>query len=224
MFSEAVSKIFEDDESQSRSNRENMIPSPPTRLVCTYSDGKLILIWSDAVDNETSSPGLYYNLRVGSEPGADDLVVARYGSPLLGNFLSKKKSGNQNMLTFRVYGKGYYWSVQTIDTTLGFSWSEDGTESAWSEEGVFVDTTPLPSPSAPIDEGEAAYNTTLTFRWTQPQIDPETKIFNYRLQVKESSTKTSGPAGLSSIFDGNVGEVFSKKVTGCKYRKYYYAR
>jgi hypothetical protein len=125
--SEAVSKIFENDESESGSNHENMIPSPPNSLVCTYSDGKLILIWSDAVDNETtshkktSSPGLYYNLRVRSEPGADDLVAARYGSPLLGNFLSKKKPGNQNMLTFGVYGKGYYWSVQTIDTTLGFS-------------------------------------------------------------------------------------------------------
>jgi len=222
---EAVSKIFENDESES-----NVIPSPPTSLVCTYSDGKLTLIWSDATDNKTisdkktPSEGLYYNIRVGSEPGADDLVAARYGSPLLGNFLSKKKSGGQNTLSFRVYAKGYYWSVQTIDTTLGFSWSDEGTESGWSEEGVFVDTTPTPSPSVPTDEGEATYDTTLTFRWTQPQPDLETKIFNYRLQVKESSAKTSDPAGLSSIFDGNVGEVFSKKVSGGKYWKYYYAQ
>ncbi len=220
----AISKIFENDESQSGANGENIIPTPPTSLVCNYADGKLTLIWSDGADNKTPLPGLYYNLRVGTEPGLDDLVAARYGTPLFGNFLSKNKSGNQNTLTFKVYGKGYYWSVQTIDTTLGFSWSEEGTESAWSEEGVFVDTTPPPSPSPPIDEGEATYNTTLTFRWTQPEDDLETKIYNYHLQVKESPEKTEDPEGLGSIFDGNVSEVFSREVSGCKYGKYYYAR
>ncbi|MFB0526213.1 MAG: T9SS type A sorting domain-containing protein [bacterium] len=226
--SEAVSKIFENDESQSGSNGENSIPSPPTSLACNYSDGKLTLTWSDGSDNaigsgkKTPSPGLYYNLRIGTEPGADDLVAARYGSPLLGNFLSKNKSGNQNTLTFKVYGKGYYWSVQTIDTTLGFSWSEESTESGWAEEGVFVDTTPPPSPSVPTDDGEATYNTALTFRWTQPEKDPETKIYNYHLHVKESPNETGEPYSL--IFDGNVGEVFSKKVSGCKYWKYYFAR
>ena len=222
--SEAVSKIFENDESQSGSNGENSIPSPPTSLVCTYADGKLTVIWSNGADNETPSSGLYYNLRVGTEPGADDLIAARYGTPLLGNFLSKNKSGGQNTLTFEVYGKGYYWSVQTIDTTLGFSWSEEETESGWSKEEVFKDTAPPPSPSPPIDEGEATYNTTLTFRWTQPEKDPETKIFNYHLQVKESPTKTDDPDGLGSIFDDDVGEVSKKKVSGCKYWKYYYAR
>jgi len=228
--SAAVSKIFSNDESQSGSNGENIIPSPPTILDCKYSNGKLTLIWSDGADNETSSGkktpslGLYYNLRVGTERGADDLVAARYGTPLLGNFLSRKKSESQNTLTFRVYGKGYYWSVQTIDTSLGYSWSEESSESSWSDEGVFVDTSPPPSPSVPwwVEEGEATYSTTLTVRWTQPQDDPETKIYNYHLQVKESSSKTGDPYRL--ILDGDVGEVLIKKVSGCKYWKYYFAQ
>ena len=221
--SEAVSKIFENDESQSGSNGKNIVPTPPTSLVCNYSDGKLTLTWSDGQDNETSSgkktpsPGLYYNIRVGSEPGADDLVAARYGTPLLGNFLSKKKSGGQNTLTFRVYGKGYYWSVQTIDTTLGFSWSDEGTESGWSEETHYNDTSPPPAPETPTDEGQYTYNTTVRFSWTQNNPDPETAIYNYRLQVR---CQEDGQVK----FDGNVGDVKSYSVSGCEYNKTYQAQ
>lgn len=221
-----VTKIYKNDESV-----ENTLPTPPTssEFITTYNSttGELTISWLAGSDNKTPQAGLYYNFRIGSESGKDDLVAARYGSPLLGNFISKSTAtvagSPMQTRTFSLYAKGYYWSVQAIDTGLGYSWSQEGGESGWSEEGVFVDTTPPPSPSVPIDEGEATYDTTLTFRWTQPQPDPETKIFNYQLQVKESSTKTSDPAGLSSIFDGDVGEVFSKKVSGCKYWKYYYA-
>jgi len=213
----AVSKIFENDESQSGSNRVNMIPTPPTSLVCTYADGKLTLIWSDAEDKETSPLGLYYNLRIGSEPGADDLVAARYGTPLLGNFLSKKKFTGQNTLTFKVYAKGYYWSVQAIDTGLGYSWSQEGGESGWSGEDHFEDTSPPPAPETPTDEGEYTYDTTIRFRWTQNNPDPETAIYNYRLQVRceeDGDTK----------FDGNVGDVKSYSVEGCEYNKTYEAQ
>jgi len=219
----AVSKIFENDESQSGLNGKNIVPTPPTSLVCNYADGKLTLIWSDGADNATTSSGkktpasgLYYNIRVGSERGADDLIAARYGTPLLGSFLSKKKSGGQNTLTFRVYGKGYYWSVQTIDTTLGFSWSDEGTESGWSEETHYNDTSPPPAPETPTDEGQYTYNTTVRFSWTQNNPDPETAIYNYWLQVR---SREDGKLK----FDGNVGDVKSYSVSGCEYNKTYEA-
>ena len=221
----AVTKIYKNDESV-----ENTLPTPPTssKFITTYNSttGELTISWPAGLDSKTPPDGLYYNFRIGSESGKDDLVAARYGSPLLGNFISKSTAtvagSPMQTRTFSLYAKGYYWSVQAIDTGLGYSWSQEGGESGWSEEGVFVDTTPPPSPSVPIDEGEATYNTTLTFRWTQPQPDPETKIFNYHMQVKESPNKTGEPYSL--IFDGDVGEVFSKKVSGCKYWKYYYAQ
>jgi hypothetical protein len=208
---EAVSKIYKNGEGVS-----NVIPSPPTSLVCTYSDGKLTLIWSEGEDKQTSSgkktpsKGLYYNIRVGSEPGASDLVAARYGSPLLGNFLSKI-----NTLTFKVYAKGYYWSVQTIDTSLGYSWSSESTESGWSEETHYEDKTPPPKPETPTDDGEYTYNTTVRFRWTQNNPDPETAIYNYKLQVEEDG---------SIKLDRNVGDVKSYSVEGCQYNKTYKAR
>jgi len=219
-----VTKIYKNDEVP------NTLPAPPdsSKFETTYdaSTERLTIKWEDGSDKETKpDTGLYYNFRIGSEPGKDDLVPARYGSPLLGNFISKSTT-TVHTRTFKLYAKGYYWRVQVIDTGLGCSWSQEGTESGWSEEGVFVDTTPPPSPSPPIDEGEATYNTTLTFHWTQTEEerDPETKIFSYRLQVKESPEKTENPEALDSIFDDDVGEVFSKKVSGCKYWKYYYAR
>jgi len=218
--SEAISKIFKNDESQ-----KNMIPTPPTSLVCTYADGKLTLIWSDAEDNPTSSgkktpsQGLYYNVRVGSEPGADDLVAPRYGSPLLGNFLSKKKSGSQNTLTFRVYAKGYYWRVQTIDTTLGFSWSEEETGSGWSVEDHYNDPYRPPTPKPPTDDGQFTYNTKINFHWTQTEEerDPETAIYNYKLQVRSQEDG-------KLIFDDNVGDVRDYSVSGCEYNKTYEAQ
>jgi len=225
--SEVVTKIYKNGESS-----PNTLPTPPdsSKFETFYDTAtkQLTISWPAGLDSKTPQDGLYYNFRIGSESGKDDLVAARYGSPLFGNFVSKSTAtvdGQQMQTrTFSLYAKGYYWSVQAIDTGLGYSWSQEGGESGWSEEGVFVDTTPPPSPSVPIDEGEATYDTTLTFRWTQPEPDPETKIYNYHLQVKESSTKTSDPAALDSIFDGNVGDVFSKKVSGCKYWKYYYAQ
>jgi len=219
----AFSKIYYNDEAI-----PNTIPQPPDssgfETIYNPVTKTLTIKWPDGQDVGVSSTpvsGLYYNIRIGSESGADDLVAARYGTPLLGNFLSKMKN-SKNTRSFQIYAKGYFWSVQTIDTSLGYSWSEESSESSWSEEGVFVDTTPPPSPSVPLDEGEATYSTTLTFRWTQPQDDPETKIYNYHLQVKESSNETGDPYRL--IFNGDVGEVLIKKVGGCKYWKYYYAR
>jgi len=221
----AFSKVYYNDETTA-----NEIPQPPdsSQFETLYdtSTKTLTIKWPDGTDSGTGPTpltGLYYNIRIGSESGADDLVAARYGTPLLGNFLSKKK-GSENIRSFQLYAKGYFWSVQTIDNSLGYSWSAESTETGWSEEKEYEDTTPPPAPSTPLDEGEATYNTSITLNWTQPQEDPETKIYNYRLQVKESSTETTDPAGLDSSFDGSVGEVFSKKVSGCKHWKYYYSR
>lgn len=222
----AFSKIYYNNETTA-----NEIPQPPDssgfETIYATSTKTLTIKWTDGADSGGSGPtpvsGLYYNIRIGSESGADDLVAARYGTPLLGNFLSKKKD-SKNIRSFQLYAKGYFWSVQTIDNSLGYSWSAESTETGWSEEKEYEDTTPPPAPSTPLDEGEATYSTRITLSWTQPQEDPETKIYNYRLQVKESSTETGDPAGLDSIFDGSVGDVFSKKVSGCKHWKYYYAR
>jgi len=208
-----VTKIYKNSE------EPNTLPTPPdsSKFETTYSSAtqQLTIKWESGWDDETmQSTGLYYNSRIGSESGKDDLVAARYGSPLLGNFISKSTT-TVHTLTFTLYAKGYYWSVQAIDTGLGYSWSQEETESGWSEEGHYDDTSPPPAPETPTDEGQYTYNTTVRFSWTQNNPDPETAIYNYRLQVRcEDGT----------VFDGNVGNVKSYSVSGCEYNKTYEAR
>ena len=210
---EAVTKIYKNSEGP------NTLPTPPdsSKFKTTYDSGtqKLTIKWESGTDTKTTPPtGLYYNFRIGSEPGKDDLVAARYGSPLLGNFISKSTT-TVHTRTFSLYAKGYYWSVQAIDTGLGYSWSQEGTESSWSEEDHYKDDSPPPAPETPTDEGEYTYNTTIRFNWTQNNPDPETAIYNYRLQVRSED---------GTIFDGSVGDVKSYNVSGCGYNLTYEAR
>ncbi len=177
---------------------------------------QLTISWPAGLDNETPSAGLYYNFRIGSEPGKDDLVAARYGSPLLGNFISKSTT-TVHTRTFSLYAKGYYWSVQAIDTGLGYSWSQERTEGDWSGERHYVDDSPPPAPETPTDQGEYTYNTTIRFRWTQNNPDPETAIYNYRLQVESQEDG-------KIKFDGSAGDVKSYNVSGCEYNKTYKSR
>ena len=203
---------------------ENNLPEPPdsSQFQTTYNSvtQELTISWPAGSDgSETPQDGLYYNFRIGSEPGKDDLVAARYGTPLLGNFISKStatvKGQQMQTRTFSLYAKGYYWSVQVIDTGLGYSWSQEGTESSWSEEGQYNDESPPPAPETPTDDGEYTYDTRIRFSWTQNNPDPQTAIFNYRLQVRcEDGT----------VFDGSVGDVKSYWVSGCEYNKTYEAR
>ena len=213
----AVTKIYKSD-----GFVKNTLPEPPDSSLFepTYdtTTKQLTISWPDGQDDETKPPtGLYYNFRIGSEPGKDDLVAARYGSPLLGNFISKSTT-TVHTRTFKLYAKGYYWNVQVIDTGLGCSWSQEGEGSGWSEEeGYYKDKSPPPAPETPTDEGEYTYNTTIRFSWTQNNPDPQTAIYNYRLQVWcEEDAKI--------VFDDNVGDVKSYSVAGCEYNKTYKAR
>jgi len=211
----AITKIYKNSE------EPNTLPTPPesSKFETTYNGAtqQLTIKWESGQDSETSpATGLYYNFRIGSESGKDDLVAARYGSPLLGNFISKSTT-TVHTLTFSLYAKGYYWSVQAIDTGLGCSWSDEGTESGWSEETHYEDTTPPPAPETPTDDGQYTYSTTVRFKWTQNNPDPETAIYNYKLQVR---CEEDGDIK----FDASVGNVKSYSVEGCEYNKTYKAQ
>ena len=214
----AVTKIYKNSESASNPNN---LPTPPDSnlFVTTYdtTTKQLTIKWESGTDTETKpDAGLYYNFRIGSESGKDDLVAARYGSPLLGNFISKSTT-TVHTRTFSLYAKGYYWSVQAIDTGLGRSWSQEQTENGWSGEKHYEDGTPPPAPETPTDQGEYTYNTTIRFSWTQNNPDPETAIYNYRLQVR---SEEDGEV----IFDGSVGDVKSYDISECEYGKTYEAQ
>jgi uncharacterized repeat protein (TIGR01451 family) len=84
------------------------------------------LSWEDGSDDETPAKGLYYNIRVGTTSGGNEIVSSKYGTPLFGNYYGLKTKS----LTLKGLSPGTYtWSVQTIDTGLKAS--------AWAEEQMF---------------------------------------------------------------------------------------
>ncbi|MFH1371849.1 MAG: VCBS repeat-containing protein [Planctomycetota bacterium] len=102
----------------------NISPSAPNSLTCTPDDvnGGILLEWSGTEDNETPLAGLYYAVRVGTEPGENDILSGTYSTPLMGNH------GQATQLFLNVPIDTYYWSVKTIDS--GFKASD------WASEQV----------------------------------------------------------------------------------------
>jgi len=77
------------------------------------------LSWDGAVDDETALHGLYYCLRVGRDPGEDDVFSGTDSTPLMGNVYQ----AYEWMLDVPV-GR-YFWQVRAIDAGLMHSdWSE----------------------------------------------------------------------------------------------------
>jgi hypothetical protein len=100
----------------------NAPPAAPAALAATTSGDALILHWSPPVDDHTPSPGLNYNVRIGSAPGAADVL-----SPmaLTGGLRLVPALGNTQTRTNARYqlppGQTYYWSVQALDTSFAAS-------------------------------------------------------------------------------------------------------
>lgn len=103
----------------------NTAPSAPTGLLAEKTGSQVLFTWQPSTDNETPSPGLSYNLRVGTVPGASDVFSGMSSAdgtrklPAIGNA--------QKQLSWVVKGvpKGVlYWSVQAIDAShKGSAWA-----------------------------------------------------------------------------------------------------
>jgi len=111
----------------------NTAPSPPTSFSSSYANGRLALSWGSGSDTETPSSGLYYNLRVGTCSGCNDIVSGVYGgssNPTAGYFGNMMQ---RRSISLAVPSRTYYWSVQAIDTGLA--------KSGWSAEQIVTTTT-----------------------------------------------------------------------------------
>ena len=117
----------------------NSAPSAPTTFGSDYDTGELNLSWSAGTDTEGGT--LYYNLRIGTSSGTDDVMSGSYGygstpiQGMLGNVQHRTE------VNFNISNQTYYWAVQTIDSSL--------IASTWSVEQVYNTTTPGdPAPPA----------------------------------------------------------------------------
>lgn len=102
-------------------------PSVPVGLSSTASGSNVTFKWIAASDAETPAAGLSYNLRVGSQPGSDNIFCS----------MSDPSSGQRRIPDIGNAGSGlswvlrlprgtYYWSVQAVDSA--FEGSEWGPE------------------------------------------------------------------------------------------------
>ncbi|MBL9140034.1 MAG: VCBS repeat-containing protein [Verrucomicrobiales bacterium] len=107
---------------ENQSNLTNPPPEPPSNLRLQVEDGTVVFSW-DAARDANQSGGLSYNLRVGSAPGKDDLVVSM-SDPTTGRrrLTAAGNVGLQRAWRWRRPSPGpVYWSVQAIDHGLAAS-------------------------------------------------------------------------------------------------------
>jgi hypothetical protein len=94
----------------------NNAPAAPAGLSATSNETSVIFRWNRVTGDVTPAKGMTYNLRVGTSPGAEDVV-----SPMSLSSGSRLISGRGNadcdtMFILKYPEKAtYYWSVQAID-------------------------------------------------------------------------------------------------------------
>lgn len=112
----------------------NTPPQPPGNLSAQTVGDTITFNWTAGFDAETPATGLYYNIRVGTQPGMDDVYSAMSDSAT--GFRRKPGvSGLQQRLSWTVEGlknPPYFWSVQSVDAGYaGSAWAGEPSEN-WS--------------------------------------------------------------------------------------------
>ncbi|MCP4711969.1 MAG: hypothetical protein GY869_25390, partial [Planctomycetes bacterium] len=126
----------------------NTMPDVPTGLQATVAAAfdNVILSWDPGNDSETLSPGLTYNLRVGTTPGGIDIV-----SPMTADMGGVPNLDSRQIVALgsQYYNTGwsldinglapgsYYWSVQALDNN--FAGSLFATESIFQVDVPGID-------------------------------------------------------------------------------------
>ncbi|MFN0158615.1 MAG: FG-GAP-like repeat-containing protein [Bacteroidota bacterium] len=98
----------------------NTVASAPQGLASNVSESTVTLSWSTSTDQQTSSDGLTYNLRVGTSPGGSQLI------PPMAKIATGQRlipapgltNANRTRLLKNLSPGTYYWSVQAIDNAF----------------------------------------------------------------------------------------------------------
>ena len=127
----------------------NNAPRPPSGLMTSVDGSSVTFAWDPSVDGETPTPGLTYNLRVGTTPGGNDIMSPASLSkglilqPVWGNTYHNTK------WTLNDLSDGtYYWSVQSVDGSFvgspfaseaSFKVGEDEEPPLFTDAGMNID-------------------------------------------------------------------------------------
>jgi hypothetical protein len=124
----------------------NSRPAAPNGLAAHVAGRDVEFTWLPPMDDHTPAGGLTYNIRVGTSPGASDILAA----PALPNgmLLTPKEGITHRQKLFLKNlspGQTYYWSVQAVDS--GFAGSQ------FAEEHEFTVPPTLNITAIPNDGG-----------------------------------------------------------------------
>jgi hypothetical protein len=114
-------------------------PTAPRGLVASVANNGVRLSWSAAADPHTPTPGLTYNVRIGTTPGGAQ-VLSSQSDPVTGRLLVPQMGNAQHRLftTITNLPSGvFYWSVQTVNN--GF------VGSIWPAEQMFAAVSGAPT-------------------------------------------------------------------------------
>ena len=99
----------------------NTIPSAPAGLTSTASGGITTLSW-ELRRTSSQSGSLTYNVRVGTTPGAGDIVSATTAGTTSRRLISANGNADQaTSINLRLPNGSYYWTVQAIDASFAAS-------------------------------------------------------------------------------------------------------
>ena len=115
---------------ENNASESNTPPNPPVEFWSEIGLETVTLNWDQGSDAETTQDGLNYNLRVGTSPGASDILAPMADE---NGYREVARQGNmQNVQSWdiRLLKAGvYYWSIQSIDAN--FAGSSFGTEQSF---------------------------------------------------------------------------------------------
>jgi len=109
----AITNIYNSDSALIINNTK---PSAPTILNATYHTNYFNITWNNGSDTETSTSGLYYNLRVGSNETRNDIISSKYAvssNPTQGYFGNSMQMKNKSLY---ITEQCIFYSVQAVDT------------------------------------------------------------------------------------------------------------
>jgi len=208
-----ISKIYINNDTVS-----NTQPNAPTGFNSSSTSEQIILNWSQGSDTETNVNGLYYNLRLGTSSGGNQIVSGIYGgssNPTAGYFGNMMQRRRITLTgSWLQTNTTYYWNVQTIDTALKAS--------SWSTEQNFTTGSDVTNPNITLNSpDDGNYTASIEIIFNASVFDNE-NLTNVSLYGNWSGwhlneTNSSGINNSNYIFTKNMsGEgIYQWKIKAC---------
>ena len=183
VFGTRISEIY-----NNNTYTPNNLPSSPSNLKTIVNGNNVTFSWDKSTDNETPQNGLTYNLIIGTNTGACN-ILSPMSDRNTGNrrVVSMGNAGHCNSKTIKGLTDGqYYWSVQAIDNN--FAGSKFAPEQITSIFTCALDLHPVDYELSYLDEGNKYY---IDRDFTLETIPNEYKGF-YMIKTRNDDKKNTG--------------------------------